>query len=124
MSKRVRATAKGYYGGMVRREGEAFDIKSDAAFSKEWMEWVEPAKSKEKPKTEPEPTAEAPKKYRLAPKSFKDDASEREVSIDQAIESAMTDAKLDVAGWNKLDEADRKGRIQQAARRLTQTSLA
>jgi hypothetical protein len=35
---KVRATAKGYFGGKLREPGETFTLSEEAQFSKEWME--------------------------------------------------------------------------------------
>lgn len=54
MSKRVRATEIGYYGGALRQPGEEFTLDSDKAFSEIWMEALDgkapKAAKAEKPK--------------------------------------------------------------------------
>lgn len=132
MSKRVRATAKGYYGGMIRDEGATFDIASDVEFSENWMEYVEPVAAKKaaapapaepakKPVSDP---VDRPKKYKFAPKAFKNDAGNREVLMEQALESAMLEFGKGQEAWNALPDGERKDRITRAANRLLQETLA
>tara|TARA_B100000959_G_C14907607_1_gene593698 strand:+ start:1160 stop:1333 length:174 start_codon:yes stop_codon:yes gene_type:complete len=36
----VKATKKGFYGDVIRNEGDTFEIRSDDEFSNEWMSEV------------------------------------------------------------------------------------
>lgn len=66
---KVRATKLGYYGDKRRKEGDTFFLKSEEAFSENWMEKVLKASEskkeskkvsgKKKSKKAPEVTAEA-----------------------------------------------------------------
>lgn len=132
MSNRVRATAKGFYGGAIREEGATFDIASKGAFSKHWMEWVEKPDAAATPedksdaKADDEPVSEnkTVKKFRLAPKVFKNEAGNREVPLADAIEAAMTDLKVDADKWNELEDGQRREATQRAAKRMLTESMA
>ena len=54
----VRATERGYYGGMIREAGDEFAI-ADKSELGSWMEVLKPAKrAKPEPTPEPEPAPE------------------------------------------------------------------
>lgn len=60
MTKRVRATVMGFYGGARRRPGQVFEL-ADGDKPASWMEPVEgaaPAAKPKKPKTGPETLSE------------------------------------------------------------------
>ncbi|MCG5241395.1 hypothetical protein ACIU1J_27645 [Azospirillum doebereinerae] len=63
----VRATQVGYFGGKLRQPGEAFAITDPKAFSKEWMEEVNPKPAPAEPAA-PAPATPAEPKPAKPPK--------------------------------------------------------
>lgn len=46
MSITVKATQPGYYGGVLRRAGDVFDVQDEAALSKVWMQRMDKREAK------------------------------------------------------------------------------
>ena len=57
---KVRAIRLGYYNHKRRREGEIFELLDDKSFSNRWMEKLEGATPKAKPKVVEEQEAQSP----------------------------------------------------------------
>ncbi|MED5549311.1 MAG: hypothetical protein VX529_08100 [Pseudomonadota bacterium] len=130
----VRATQPGYYGGILRREGDTFTVEGQKAFSAVWMERDRggdaPAAAEAadqepglKPKKGGKPAPDLkPKRIMRPPKLFKDDARGREVAFDTAFESALVkycqSENGSVEKWNDLSDDQRRNLIQSEADRL------
>lgn len=137
----VVAIAPGYYGGILRRPGEAnadFVVAEANQLSASWMQrkdgkpidgQVPPTvdrTEREEPEAEAEDAGDivtdGAKAYKLAKKSFSNDAGVS-VTLAQARESALigwcrSEPGRDVKAWNELPDDDRKSLITKAANRL------
>jgi hypothetical protein len=114
---KVKAREKGYYGFMIRNEGESFSISKPEDFSHRWMiavGWKPPTRKKMAAAAGADEGEPDVLTFRGAKDAYEKDGIE--IAMEEAVNRAIDDADMSVTEWNDQPEKSRKDKIMAAVK--------